>query len=271
MLRERLIVVIVMLPVLVAVMVLGGYVYAAVIALALGLAAWEFWRMFTKGGHSPSAVVMIGGTVILSVRSLLTFVDFEFLLSILVLIAMTVHLIEYERGKNSAAIGFCITLAGMLYWGFIGGYLIQLRELPQGLWWLLVVLPTAWATDLGGYIAGHLFGKHRFTERLSPKKTWEGYVGGVLLGVLAAGLFALLWHPRAEEITLVKGLILGAAISLLIPLGDLGASMFKRVFNFKDSSNLIPGHGGIIDRIDTWVWAAFIGYHLIQFLIPISQ
>ncbi len=270
MLRERLIVVIVMLPVLIAVMVLGGYVYAGVIAVAMGLAAWEFWRMFQKGGYYPSAVIMIGGTVLLTLRSLLGFLDLELMLTALVLIAMTVHLVDYERGRNTAAIGFCITVGGVLYWGVLGGYLIQLRELPQGMWWLLVVLPSVWATDLGGYIAGHSFGKHRFTTRLSPKKTWEGYVGGIVLGVLVTGLLAVLWHPHAEEITLVKGLILGGVISVIVPLGDLGASMFKRLFDLKDSSHLIPGHGGVIDRIDTWVWAAALSYYLVQFLIPLS-
>ncbi|RPJ37909.1 MAG: CDP-archaeol synthase, partial [Chloroflexi bacterium] len=99
----------------------------------------------------------------------------------------------------------------------------------------------------------------------SPNKSWEGYVGGVIGGALFALLMASIWQLRAPAVTPMKGLILGFVICAIVPLGDLGESMLKRCFGVKDSSNLLPGHGGVLDRIDTWLWAAPIGYYLILY------
>jgi phosphatidate cytidylyltransferase len=103
------------------------------------------------------------------------------------------------------------------------------------------------------------------SPRSSPKKSWEGYIGGVIGGTLFAVLLASLWHLRAPAVTPLKGLILGLVITSISPLGDLGESMLKRGFGVKDTSRLLPGHGGIMDRIDSWLWAATIGYYLILY------
>lgn len=263
MLRKRLIVVILGLPILILFVVVGGEVYSGFIGLLIGVAAWEFWRMFKKGGYFPSAAGTIGGAVILSLRSYFDFISFDLLLTLLVMVIMTIHIVNFERGRKESVLGFCITSAGMIYWGLMGGYLLSLRQLPDGLWWVMLVLPSVWAADVGGYFGGTLFGRHPMTPRLSPKKTWEGYVGGIVMGLAFTALFGLLWHGRAERVTWQTGLVIGGFVAVFAPLGDLGASMFKRMFNLKDSSNLLPGHGGIMDRIDSWIWGAAIGFFYI--------
>jgi phosphatidate cytidylyltransferase len=260
MLRTRLIVVIILLPIFIFLVGVGGVVYTGFISLVIGAAAWEFWRMFKKGGYFPSAVGTIGGAVLLILRNYFDFISFELVLTILVMVIMTMQLLAYDRGRKEAVVGFCVSIAGMLYWGLMGGYLIKIRMLPDGFWWFMLVLPATWAADLGGYFGGHWFGKHPMTRRLSPRKTWEGYIGGIILSLVSTALLGLLWHQQAQAITWQIGLILGGLISILSPLGDLGASMFKRLFNLKDASKLIPGHGGVMDRIDSWVWAAALGY-----------
>jgi len=105
------------------------------------------------------------------------------------------------------------------------------------------------------------------SPRVSPKKSWEGYFGGILFGIVFAALFASLWHLRVPVITPFKGAIIGLVMAVVTPLGDLGESMIKRQFGFKDSSNLLPGHGGVMDRIDSWIWAAVIGYYLVGWLV----
>ena len=111
-------------------------------------------------------------------------------------------------------------------------------------------------------------GKHKFSPRLSPKKTWEGYIGGVVVGTLGAALLAFIWNLIEPGVmTPFQGGILGLILSVLTVLGDLGASMVKRQFGVKDLSNLIPGHGGVFDRINSWLWAGVIGYYVIQWLI----
>lgn len=187
------------------------------------------------------------------------------MLAMVILLAMGVAMLAFERGSTTAAIDFNITLGGVLYLGWLGAHLVALRDLPDGAWWFLLVLPVMWVGDGAAYFVGSHFGKHKMFPRVSPKKSWEGYIGGVIAGALSGVLFASLWHLRAPLITVDKGLLLGVVIAILSPVGDLGESMLKRAVGMKDTSQLLPGHGGVMDRIDSWLWAAVIGYYFIIF------
>jgi phosphatidate cytidylyltransferase len=117
-----------------------------------------------------------------------------------------------------------------------------------------------------------VYGKHKMTPRLSPKKSWEGYFAGlftsILVGAFFSYAFSSLGHqPLGGMITPLQGAFLGLVIGALAPLGDLGESMLKRQGGLKDSSNVFPGHGGFFDRIDSWIWGAALGYLMIQFFI----
>ena len=270
MLLKRVLVVIVLLPVGVVLILFGGVPYAVMIALILSLAAREFVQLFRAGDIQPASVLVLLGTLALVISRYLVECDsVDWLLSLLVLSSMAYHLVAFERGRDKAGSDFGVTLAGILYFGWIGAYLISLRELPEGQWWVLVVLPAVWLADSGAYFIGRAFGKHKMSPRLSPKKSWEGYLGGVLLGTLGTALLALLlslWTGPGSDITPLRGAIMGLIIALVTPLGDLGESMIKRQVGVKDSSNLLPGHGGAFDRIDSWLWAGVIGYYLIVWL-----
>jgi phosphatidate cytidylyltransferase len=183
---------------------------------------------------------------------------------------MTVHLVAYERGRDQAGTDFAITLSGILYIGWLGAYLVSIRALPEGVWWVLLVLPAIWIADGGAYFIGRAFGRHKLSPRLSPKKTWQGYLGGVLVGALGTALLAWLWanlSGTGTAISPLDGVILGVILAVLAPLGDLGESMIKRQFGIKDSGKILPGHGGAFDRIDSWLWAAAIGYYVIIWLL----
>jgi phosphatidate cytidylyltransferase len=179
---------------------------------------------------------------------------------------MTVHLVAFERGRNQAATDFTVTLAGIFYLGWIGSYLISLRSLPDGRWWTLLALSAVWVADGMAYAAGKRWGRHLLSPRLSPKKTWEGYwgslVGGLAMGAFLGWLFSLL----GAGTTAWSGVWLGLVMGGLPTLGDLGESMLKRQAGVKDSGNLLPGHGGMFDRIDSWLWAGVISYYLITWL-----
>jgi phosphatidate cytidylyltransferase len=266
MLAQRLIVAIFLIPAGVFVIATGGWVLAVVIMAALGYGAWEYWRLYTRGGYNPSAFLMIAGVVGLAIaRQLYQFSGSDLILGSLILLAMGSQVFQFEKGSNTSTIDFNITLGGILYLGWLGSYLISLRNLPDGQWWFLLVLPTIWFGDGAAYFVGSHFGRHKMSPRVSPKKSWEGYAGGVIGGALFCFLLAGLWHTRAPVITPIKGLILGLVIASITPLGDLGESMLKRGFGVKDSSHLLPGHGGVMDRIDSWLWGSVIGYYLILF------
>ncbi|NIF21112.1 MULTISPECIES: phosphatidate cytidylyltransferase [Pantoea] len=117
-----------------------------------------------------------------------------------------------------------------------------------GAWWLLFVMFLVWGADSGAYMFGKLFGKHKLAPKVSPGKTWEGFLGGLLSSALIAWLFALFAPLTIAATTLVICAVIAALASVL---GDLTESMFKREAGIKDSGHLIPGHGGILDRIDS--------------------
>lgn len=250
--------------------IFGGRFYLLLIALFLGVAAWEYVRLFRAVQIAPSEILVVGGVLgVLAARSLFSdwAVSGAFLTG-MILLAMTVHLLAYERGRDQAAMDFAATIAGIAYLGWIGAYLIDLRGLPNGLWWLLLVLPSVWLADSGAYFVGIRFGRHKLCPRLSPKKTWEGYWAGVATGTLGCVLLAWLWQRFGGlDVTLLEGAILGLVLSVLTTLGDLGESLFKRQAGIKDSSNIFPGHGGAFDRIDSWLWAAVLGYYLIRWFL----
>jgi len=187
---------------------------------------------------------------------------------ILILVSLAVHLLAFEKGRDQAALDFGVTVAGLTYIGWVGSYLLDIRQLPQGGWWLMIVLPLVWAADTGGYSIGSVYGKHKLAPRLSPNKSWEGYFAGVFTSVIMGAFFSYAYssmgtQPLGGLITPFKGAMLGFAIAALTPLGDLGESMLKRQSGLKDSSNIFPGHGGVLDRIDSWIWAGAIGYYVI--------
>jgi phosphatidate cytidylyltransferase len=266
MLGKRVLVAAIGLPIGLAAVYVGGYFYSGLITLILSLAAYEYARLFITGGYRPSIFLVVSGTALLAAfRAINGFQSGPLLISLVLLAAMAYHLIAYERGREQAGTDFAITAAGPLYLGWIGAYLISLRDLPDGMWWVLLVLPAVWLADSAAYFVGRRFGRHKLSPRLSPGKTWEGYWGGVIAGTLGTCLLAWIYQhwSAGPLVTPLTGAVLGFVLSLVTPLGDLGKSMIKRQVGVKDSGHLIPGHGGVFDRIDTWLWAGVIGYYLI--------
>lgn len=266
---KRTLVALVLLPIGLLVIVLGGEIYAGLICLILGLAAYEFSNLFRIDGLRPATILAIAGTVFLVIgRYINGFDSAPWIISLLILASMTFHLVDYERGREKAGTDFAITIACIFYIGWIGAYLVSLRNLPEGLWWVLTVLPAVWLADTGAYLVGSRFGKHKITPRLSPKKSWEGYLGGILFAVPVTALLTLLWGVWAgptSAITPLRGALLGLILGAFTILGDLGESMIKRQVGMKDSGKLLPGHGGAFDRVDSWLWGAVIGYYVITF------
>ena len=253
----------------------GGVFYYLLMGTFLVGGAWEYVRLYRAVQNEPNGIVTVGGVLaIATVRFFFAEAAIP-LFVVLILLAMTVHLVAFERGRDQAALDFGVTVAGIVYIGWLGSYLLDLRNLvnPElGLWWLMLVLPIVWAADTGAYSIGAAYGRTRMTPRLSPKKSWEGYFAGIFTSVIIGAFFAYAFssmgpQPLRDLINPMEGAFLGLVIGALSPLGDLGESMFKRQSGMKDSSNVFPGHGGFLDRIDSWIWGAAIGYFMIQFFI----
>lgn len=159
------------------------------------------------------------------------------------------------RGLAEGVLGLC-------YIGYAMGCLWLLRmETPHGAAWLFLVLAATWAGDSAAYFIGSRFGRRRFCPDLSPNKTWAGAVGG-LAGSLAGGLMSL--PLFAGDVTVWFIAATSVAVGLSGQLGDLFESLWKRAKGVKDSGNLIPGHGGILDRIDSLLIGLPVGYHIVR-------
>ena len=244
---------------------LGGIWFFLLIGFFVVLASWEYVQMFRAVQREPAALVTVGGTFLILVTRAFYPAQAEFVLTGLVLTALAVHLYAFERGRDQAALDFTVTVGGFLYLGWIGAYLVDLRALPDGGWWLMFILPTVWMADSAAYLLGVRYGKHKLAPRLSPKKSWEGYFAGVFTGTLYGGFFAYVYSWLGPlHLTFWQGALLGFVLSILTTLGDLGESLFKRQGGIKDSGSLFPGHGGAFDRIDSWLWGAVIGVFWIR-------
>jgi phosphatidate cytidylyltransferase len=260
----------ILLPLAVAAIYFGGIVYFIFIILFLTGAAWEYSQLLKKVDLHPCLPLTLGGVILLGVfRWLFEFNYLAASLTALLFGGAFWHIYQHERGDTKPAADFGATLSVLIYIGFLGPYLISLRSLPNGMWWTFLVLPTVWIADSGAYWIGSTIGKHKLAPKTSPHKTWEGYLAGIIFGFPGTmGLLALYNQvfKAGLSLSMKEAALLGLIISAFIPLGDLTESLIKRQAGEKDSGGIFPGHGGFFDRLDSFFWAAPIGYYLILHL-----
>lgn len=270
MIGQRLRLILLSVPIILALIIIGGWPFALGFAVALALAAVEFGQLFRMVGRRPALPLLVVAAAGLPLaRLVFGFYITPELLSALLLLAMAWHVVDYETGADGSGSDFALTVGGGLYIGWTGAYLISLRQLEGGTWWVIQVLGTVWLTDIAAYLGGSRFGRRAMAARLSPSKTWEGYLSGVIFGSLGgAGLAGVLASLAGASSSIMpgSGLILGLALSIITPLGDLGISMIKRQVAAKDTGSSLPGHGGFLDRMDTWLWGAVIGFYTVSLL-----
>jgi len=266
MLAERAISATVIFILCLALVLAGGWIYTIGIAGILAIATWEFASMFQKGGYAPARTIITAGTFLYGAtcqfnNSLLTLSAFSLLMAVIIVY----HIIVYKKHQKTAAIDLSISLAGIVFIAFMGSFLIRLRFLPDGLFWVILCIPPAGISDIGAFFIGNAFGRHKIVPQLSPNKSVEGYLGGVFTSIICGYGIGLLLNLYNPIFTGLKGLIIGAIVGLVCPLGDFAKSMYKRQFSLKNTGSLIPGHGGALDRIDTWLWAGITSYFLILY------
>ncbi|MHC2462264.1 phosphatidate cytidylyltransferase [Bradyrhizobium embrapense] len=239
----------VLAPIAIALAFIGGIVWSALVTLA-AVGLFVEWLMVTGLGRQ-SSVAGLGVTALLISGYYLMSGHLDAALRVLVVGVFVVALAAGLQ-RNWASAGWAI--AGLLYAAAaeIASVLLRL-DTAKGFAALMFVLLIVWVTDIGGYFAGRSIGGPKLWVRVSPKKTWAGAAGGFVASLLVAACFA------AFEIgTTGPLLMLGAVLSVVSQLGDLFESAVKRRFGVKDSSHIIPGHGGLLDRLDGFVAAVIV-------------
>ena len=234
--------------------------FVLILNVIIGFSVWEFYSLTETQGNAPHK---ISGTVItLFFTWFLGIFQGRFVLPALAVFVLFILLEALFRKKLSNIANIAITLFGFLYISLFNAF-IFLRILPEGRWIVICLFISIWICDATAYFFGSRFGRHLLFKRVSPAKTWEGGIAG-LVGAL---ITALLLFPRIEGYSWIDGLVIGLIISIAGPMSDLVESLFKREAGIKDSSSLIPGHGGMLDRFDS---PLFIG-PLVLFYILLSH
>ena len=245
MLGTRTLVALILLPLIAAVVYLGDWWMAGFVLLILSLAYYEFNELMGTAHFRdtlPWGLLLIGTLVVDAQLPEVSLSGPAFTLFFIASLSWQLS----RSDQESPATNWCIGVAGAVYLGWLGHLFVSLRNLPSGTWWFTLALVTTWITDSGAYFVGRSLGRHKMAPRLSPKKTWEGAVGGWVIGVLGGVLLSLLMNLGWQH-----GLAVGLLASTLAPFGDLAVSMFKRQVGAKDTGALLPGHGGMWDRLDS--------------------
>lgn len=257
---RRIYTILVLAPLLYAVIrYLPPLAFSGIVVLAGGLALFEFYRLCLSD-RSHSWLIGIGligfGALILGTHW--TDIIVPALLATLVGI-LSVPLFSCAPLEQSLRNG-AMTLFGVLYLGLTLSALSMTRLLPQGEWLIFFLLLVTWASDTGAYYVGTLFGRHRLAPTISPKKTVEGLVGG-LIGAIIVAYVARWWF--LPELSGLDCLILGILLTITGLWGDLTESAMKRSVGMKDSGGILPGHGGMLDRLDSLLFTAPVFYYYV--------
>ncbi|MGK9477643.1 phosphatidate cytidylyltransferase [Melioribacter sp. OK-6-Me] len=233
------------------------------LALFIGILSFiEFAGMLKKKKFYPNVIAGTVAIIALILNAYFHFIEFE-ILSFLI-VAVTLFW-EMFRNKESAVANIGATLTGIFYIGLFTSAMVAIREFysdsfflyDNGGYLIIGVLVSIWVCDSAAYFIGTAFGKHKIFPRISPNKSWEGTIAGLVFAVATMIVFVTL---LIDVLTVKDGIIIGLIIGVFGQVGDFIESMLKRDCNVKDSSSIIPGHGGIFDRFDSLIYSAPLVY-----------
>ena len=227
------------------------WIFFATVSVVVILSAYEFSGLAGSTGISLQTFlsILIGWSICLSSFKP-AWVNVNLILCLAVGLPFLVEIIRRDPG--SALLNVSSALLGIIYVGWLfGRHLILLRQMQDGRNLIFLLAGITWSGDIGAYLIGKRFGKHKIIPAISPGKSLEGYIAGVLLACVVA-LAIRYW--LLSEIEILHVVILGVGLTIIGQIGDLAESLLKRGARLKDSGNLMPGHGGILDRCDSMIF-----------------
>ena len=244
------------LPILLAVVWIGGYWFTGFVALVAALAAWELAQIVRAWGQSPVPLVVAPLAALVSVPWTTSSLFYDSavvaLLAGLFAVLAAIALLP-DRGRSGSRAATLPTPAIVLYAGTTLFHANGLSIFDESREWILLLLAITFSTDTAAYAVGRSIGKHKLAPSISPRKTWEGSAGG-LAGATAAGVGISLWLDL--PVGLLEVVSVSAVLGIAAQLGDLYISYLKRAAGMSDSGRLLPGHGGILDRVDSILWTS---------------
>ena len=224
----------------------------------------EFYNLALPHSKKAERIVGMGLGLILSL--ILSYSDMKVVFPFIVFLLLFLSVLFMRTSENlsSTISNIGITLFGIFYIGFLLSHVSLIRKMEDGMLWVLFLIAAVWAGDISAFLSGSLFGRHKLYPKISPKKTYEGLGGAIVGTVIVALAFARLFIPHLQRWPCI---LLAIGIGILGQLGDFAESMLKRSAQVKDSGSLIPGHGGMLDRLDSFLFSApFLHYSLLYLL-----
>ena len=259
--RARIASAVIGLPLVIAASWFGSPWLPILVTLVALLGYWEFHQLASRISAQPVLLLGATWTATLVISGEL---DERYTLATIVaglLASLTWAVLKGQR--EGALVSWGVSVAGPLYLGLPLSFALMLRSLEQGREWLLLGVLTTFATDAAAYLVGRSLGRHRLAPAISPGKTWEGAVAG-LVGGVATCLALTAFVPRfdALPVSLWQAALVGGALGGVAQVGDLAESFLKRAAEVKEAGWLIPGHGGLLDRLDSVVFTLVVMYYL---------
>jgi phosphatidate cytidylyltransferase len=243
------------------------WIFFALVSLIVILGAIEFSRMAGSADSLPSRLssVLIAWLFCLS-SFRPDWLDINLVFCLAVGLPFLIEIIR--RNPNSALLNISSALLGVFYIGWLfGRHAILLRQMSDGRNLIILLAGITWSGDIGAYLIGSRFGKHKVIPSISPGKSIEGYLAGIVFSC-AAGL--IISHWLLPDIGLLHIIILGIGLAIVGQIGDLSESLLKRGANMKDSGGIMPGHGGILDRCDSIIFIAPVLYYYSIYVLHLS-
>lgn len=261
MLRQRALSALVFVPLVLTLAYLGGLIFELFWAAVLAFAGFEFVRMARRAGFQLSYPLTILFILLIAFSRIKFEYQSDWIVFIGFLLAVSlVGLFQYEHGDEKAFSNLILHLFCFVYVGFSGAFAFSMNRGETGEnWLLLLTIGLVWLVDAGAYLIGTRFGKRGILPRLSPKKTLEGFLGGTLVGILFGALLGWLLSARMSGLTPWSGALFGGIMGPAAFFGDAVMSLIKRTLGVKDTGRLLPGHGGVLDRLDSMLWALAVG------------
>jgi phosphatidate cytidylyltransferase len=273
-LAKRVLVSIVLAAIVITIIWVGGAAFVTLLSLASGLAAWEFYRIAQGTGARPFVEFGVALSALVPMMVHARFLGFWVppVSIVALLVPLLLALALFRRGTLGSMGAVGATLIGVLYTGGLLSFAYGLRyhdfviDAKGGTAMVLLPLMVTWCNDTGAYFVGRAFGRAKLMPSVSPGKTWAGAYGGAAAGLLATWMIAAYVLPPLAHVTLrpLAVVVIGLALSAVSQIGDLVESMLKREAGVKDSSHLIPGHGGVLDRIDALIFVLPVAYVLLS-------
>lgn len=268
---NRILVALIGIPLLMMVLLKGGFLLLLFINFIILVGLFEFYKMAEIGGKKPD--INLGYIAGLAIPNIVYFTDVDnstliFMpITLLVITLIGKKVLQNKVENSSRDIG--ITVLGVVYVSGLFTHLLLMNYLPNGGKWLLTIQILVWVCDSFAYFVGMGIGRKIFKKgfsSISPKKSIEGSIGGTVFTMGAIYLINRYFNIFGTEVNTLIVLLFGFLISIVAQIGDLGESMFKREFKIKDSGKLLGEHGGILDRFDSMLFVVPVVYYLLKFI-----